>query len=126
MSTLGLLARVVLGAVFLVSGVAKLRDARWRESAARFGVPPSVASALPWAEVVLGALLVAQLGVPWVPLVSLGLLGMFTGAVVAHAAKADGVPCNCFGTASTKPVTWATVGRNVVLIALAALALSRR
>jgi uncharacterized membrane protein YphA (DoxX/SURF4 family) len=125
MSVAGLVARVLLGAVFLVSGAAKQRDPRWRNAAADFGAPPAVANALPWVEIVLGALLVAQLGVPWVPLASLGLLGMFTGAVVAHVARHDAVPCNCFGTASIRPVTWATVGRNAVLIALAALALTR-
>ena len=76
--------RVVVGAVFLVSGTLKLRQPAWRQTAAEFGAPPWLAPMLPAAEIVLGALLISQLGGPWVPLAALALRRR--GAVVRTVA----------------------------------------
>lgn len=120
MSEFGAVARVVLGAVFLVSSVAKLRDPHWPAAAERFGLPRRLALPLAVLELVLGAGLVAHVAPPVPSFVALGLLGLFTGAVVAHVARGDDVPCACFGPASAStPVSWATVARNVILCLLA-------
>lgn len=117
---IGVGARLVLGAVFLIAGIAKLRDDAWPQTARRFGLPPAPATVLPYAELALGALLVVQLRQSaWA---ALALLALFTGVTAAHAARHDDVPCGCFGSASTKPVTWRTVARNVGLCALALVA----
>ena len=120
---IGTVARLLLGAVFLFSGVAKQRDRAWPETARRFGLPAPLAMPLAFAETVLGALLAAQVAPPWPAFVALALLAVFTGAAAAHAARHDDVPCGCFGSAaSAAPTTWRTVARNVGLCALAVVA----
>ena len=123
MSGLGLVARLALGGVFLWSGVAKLRDRSWPDTAERFGLPRALAQPLAFAELVLGALLAAQVAPPWPSWAALALLALFTGAAAAHAARGDDVPCGCFGSASSaRPTTWRTVARNVGLCVLAVAA----
>jgi uncharacterized membrane protein YphA (DoxX/SURF4 family) len=122
---LGVIARVALGLVFLVSGVAKLRDPDWRANAARFGLPAPLAVPLAYLELVLGALLAAQVAPPWPSWAALWLLALFTGAAAAHVARGDDVPCGCFGSASHRPATWRTVARNLGLCALALAATVR-
>lgn len=110
---------MVLGAVFLVAGVAKLRDPVWPASAGAFGLPLPSARPLAYFEVALGALLVAQVAPPTPSFVALGLLGVFTGVVIAHVARGDQVPCACFGSVNGAPVSWRTVLRNGTLCLLA-------
>jgi uncharacterized membrane protein YphA (DoxX/SURF4 family) len=114
-------ARVVVGLVLLLAGALKARDKTWPASAARFGLPRPGAVALPWLEVVLGALLVAQIGGRLTALAAAALLAGFTAAVAAHVARHDEVPCACFGALSSAPVSGRTLARNVVLVALAAV-----
>lgn len=114
---------MVLGAVFLVSSVAKLRDRGWPAAAARFGLPAALALPLAVTELVLGALLVAQAAPPLPSFVALALLGLFTGAVIARVARGDDVPCACFGWSDgAAAVSWGTVARNGVLCLLAVCA----
>lgn len=117
---MGVLARIAIGLVLLASGALKVRDNRWPDAAARFGLPRALALVLPWLEIVLGALLVAQIGGQWTALAALVLLAVFTAAVARHVVRGDEVPCACFGSLSAKPVSWGTIARNLVFIALAA------
>ena len=87
--------------MFLVAGVVK---------AVERSVP-----VLPWVEIGLGGLLVAQVALPWTAWAAAGLLSGFTAWLLTHR----GVPCACFGAWSRRPVGWGAVGRNVVLIAMA-------
>ena len=116
-------AAVALGVVFLVSSVGKLRDPGWPAAAKRFGLPTPLAWPLAALELVLAALLVAHAARPWPALAALLLLAAFTAAAAWHAARNDGVPCNCFGASRDKPTTWRTVARNAVLCVLAGAAL---
>jgi len=113
--------------VLLVSGTLKIRQPAWPATAAAFGTPRLLIPVVPWAEVVLGALLVAQVGGPWTPLAALVLLAGFTAAVGWHLVRGDRVPCACFGAASSRPVDGVTLARNLALcaLALAAVAASR-
>ncbi|HEY0520298.1 MAG TPA: MauE/DoxX family redox-associated membrane protein, partial [Ilumatobacteraceae bacterium] len=55
-------ASVLLGAVFLVSGVAKFAaPVRWRAQSGELGVPVAITTIVPFVELVVGALLVAQI-----------------------------------------------------------------
>lgn len=120
MTALGVASRVVLGGVFLFSGVSKLRDPAWPSNAQRFGLPRPLALPLAYGELGLGGVLVAQVEPPWPSFAALGLLAVFTSAAAAHAARHDDVPCGCFGAASSaRPTTWRTVARNLGLCALA-------
>lgn len=117
------LAALVLGVVLLVSAVAKLaRPGGARESAAGLRVPVWSAVAVPWVELVLGSLLVAALLLPW-SAVAAGLLVLaFTAVLVRVLARGEHPRCRCFGSLTAGRVTWWSVGRNAVLLVLAAVA----
>lgn len=112
-------ARIAVGVVLLVAGVAKLYQPSWPATAAAFGAPARLVPVLPWGEVVLGALLVAGVGLPWTALLAAGLLSAFAVAVARRVRRGDAVPCGCFGETSPRPVGRDTVVRNVLLVVLA-------
>ena len=118
---MGVVARALVGLVLLAAGALKARDKTWPATARRFGLPRFAAVALPWLEVVLGALLVAQFGGRIMALAALALLVAFTAVVAQRVARHDDAPCACFGALSTGPITNATLARNAVLVALAAV-----
>ncbi|MER3452632.1 MAG: hypothetical protein C4321_09630 [Chloroflexota bacterium] len=107
--------------MLVTAGLLKARDPAWPATARTFGAPRLVVPVLPWIEVGLGAALAAQLR--WAGAVAAAMLVAFTVPVVRHAARHTRVPCACFGALSAgRPVSWATVARNLVLVALAVVA----
>lgn len=125
MTTWGASAAVVLGLVFLWSGVAKIAS---REAWQVAGTPFStgniaadrlVRTALPWLEVVVGALLILRLVPIHVAIVATLMLVAFTTALVRVLARGQRPPCMCFGAVRARPVSWASVARNAALIVLA-------
>jgi thiol-disulfide isomerase/thioredoxin/uncharacterized membrane protein YphA (DoxX/SURF4 family) len=127
MSAAVFLARLLLAAVFLVSGVSKLRDLAGSRQAVRdFGLPAAltapIGTLLPFVELALVALLVtgdepAVVGAA----AALALLLAFTAAIVANLARGNHPPCRCFGALSAEPLGWSSVVRNTALIGLALL-----
>ena len=114
-------ASVVLGGVFLLAGILKVSaPRRWRSESAGLGVPRSVAGVVPYAELIVGALLVSQVARRQVAVVAAALLLGFTALLVVRLAQGRRPPCACFGAVTTKPIGWGNVARNVVLLALAA------
>jgi len=115
-------ASVLLGAVFVVSGVVKLSAPRqWRTQAADLGVPGAIAAVLPIVELVVGALLIAQLARRAAAIVAAVLLLAFTALLVMRLAQGRRPPCACFGALSSKPIGWGNIVRNAVLIVVAAV-----
>ena len=113
-------ASLVLGAVFIVSGVTKIASpAQWRTQSADLGVPAPVATVVPFLELAVGALLVSQLARSLAALVAGVLLIAFTILLVVRIAQGRRPPCACFGALSTKPIGWGNVVRNVVFLVLA-------
>lgn len=102
-------ARIVVGVVLLLAGTAKLADRSHRTGP----------RAVPWIELLLGALLVVGVGGRWTALPAAALLAGFTMVVWRRLRAGDTAPCGCFGELSRRPVSAATVLRNVVLLALA-------
>lgn len=124
MSAVGLMASVLLGLVFLVSGGAKIAAGpAWPEQAVGLGAPPIVVPVLPWVEIVLGAILVMQLA----PMVAAGaallLLAAFTALIVRRLLQGRHPPCACFGSWSARPLGAGHVARNVAFMVLGVLAL---
>lgn len=125
LTDLGTLAAVVLAATLTWAAIGKARSPRSSERAViAFGVPrrlaPVVAMALPPTELAVAVMLIA---VPRIgALVAVALLGAFSVAVlrVIRTASGDPVLCACFG-AATAPVSPATLARNLVLVAAAAV-----
>jgi putative oxidoreductase len=122
-----LAARFLLGAVFLVAGALKLRDpTAFANDIANYQLAPALApllaAALPAVEVVVGLALLA-LGGPWRRAAALcagALMLVFTAAAGTALARGLDVTCGCFGSASGA-VGWATIGRDLVLVAAAAV-----
>ena len=113
---------VLLGAVFLTSGVMKVASPRqWRTQSADLGVPSAVATVVPFAELVVGALLVAQIARRPVASVAAGLLVAFSALLVVRIMQGRRPPCACFGALSSKPIGWGNVARNAVFLGLAAV-----
>ncbi len=126
-AAVALATRLVVAAAFLVAALQKLRA--WSGLTAElagFGVPGSLvapaAIALPVAELATAGALVVFAGSAVPAFVAIGLLALFTGAVLANLAQGRRPPCPCFGVASAAPLSARTVVRNGWLLALAVLA----
>jgi uncharacterized membrane protein YphA (DoxX/SURF4 family)/peroxiredoxin len=122
--------RLVLAAVFLLSGATKLVDpAGTRQALRDFGLPSAlagpVAPLLPGIELVTaGALFPASLA--WYGAWgALGLLAVFLAAIGGAMARGRRPNCHCFGQLRSAPVGWLTVFRNGVLAACAGWLASR-
>jgi len=117
--------RVALGTVLLLAGAFKLGQRAWPTAAAEFGAPRWVIGGLPWVELVLGGLLMAQVGGRWTAAASGILFALFTVAVALRLRTAERVPCGCFGETSPEPVGVDTLVRNVLLTAMGAVGVVR-
>lgn len=115
-------ASVVLGAVFVLSGVTKVSaPQQWAAQSAGIGVPRFVAAVVPFMELLVGALLVAQIARRPVAVVAGAVLLVFTSLLVLRLSQGRRPPCACFGQWSTEPIGWGDVLRNVVFLGLASL-----
>jgi len=120
---MGVFAAVVTGLVLLVAAVTKLAAPHaWRTQASDLGVPGAVATAVPYVEAVLGALLLVQFQRVVVAWCAVVLLTAFTVLLVVRLAQGRRPPCACFGSLTPKPIGPASVVRNVVFIAVAVMA----
>lgn len=131
MPTATLVASLLVAAVLLVSGIAKLRDPG--SVAAAFEslqVPaqlrrPWLEKAFPWVEIGLGVLLLLC---PWplnvlVALGALGLMLAYVWLVWRALRRPEPVDCHCFGALTTGRVSRLTLARNVTLAVFALVAL---
>lgn len=124
MSAVGLVASILLGVVFSVSGATKIAAGpAWPEQARDLGAPTPVVAVLPWFEIALGAVLVVQVARRAAAIVALVVLVAFTALIVRQLAQGRHPPCACFGTWSAKPLGAGHVARNVGFMALAVLAM---
>jgi hypothetical protein len=119
----GTIAGIVVGAVFLFSGALKLAAGRrWTEQAVELGTPRFAIPAVPWIEIVLGALLAAGVELPVTGLLAAALVAVFTVLLAVRLAQGRRPPCACFGRLSTRPIGPGSIVRNLILIALALVA----
>lgn len=124
---LTLLARLVVGVLFVVAGALKLENpTAFATEIANYRFMPQLAPwlavTLPATELVVGAALVVAPD-RWrraASLAAMGLLVMFTVAIVHVVRAGINVDCGCFG-GNTGPVTAWTAARDLALLALAAL-----
>ena len=119
---LGVIASVILGGVMCVAGGSKIAMGdRWPVEAQALGAPKSIAPIVPWFEIALGALLIVQLKPEIVGALSVALLVAFTLLIMRQLQKGERPVCACFGSWSSKPLSWNHVARNAGFIALAAI-----
>jgi peroxiredoxin/uncharacterized membrane protein YphA (DoxX/SURF4 family) len=125
MDALLLAARLILAAVFVVSGVSKLFDLSGSQGAMRsFGVPERFTRAggiaLPIAELVIAVLLIPAATAPWGALLGLILLGVFIAGIGYNLSRGRKFDCHCFGQLTTSEIGPSTLIRNALLAVLAA------
>ena len=116
---------LVLGAVFLTAGFAKLLDGVGaRESTRSFGVPDrfvgAVTLGLPLAELSIGLLLLPAATRWYAATAGLALLLVFSAAIVAAMVRGEAPDCHCFGRLHSAPAGWGALARNGALAAAAA------
>lgn len=124
-----LLPLLTASAVLLISGAAKVRDPSGVDQAfTSMHVPaaldrPFVRRLLPWAEIVLGVvlLLVSGAALALAGVLTLGLFLAYLVLVVLAVRRPEPADCGCFGAVGDSEVTMATVWRNVLLVLTAAL-----
>lgn len=123
MHVLAVIASVVVGAVFVVSSVAKLADpGRWKVQAHDMGVPALLARPVPYAEAVLAAWLVVQWERRLAASVAVVVLLTFSVLVIVRLAQGRRPVCACFGSLSTRPIGASTLLRNGAIAAIAMVA----
>jgi hypothetical protein len=124
-TTVHLVATIVVGAAFLISGISKVRTIEdTRETLAALGLPSWlqrrwVAGSYPLGEIALGVgLLVLPAPVWWVwALAGVVLMAVLTALVVRVVRSGQAVSCNCFGSAQV--IDSRTIVRNGLLTLLA-------
>jgi uncharacterized membrane protein YphA (DoxX/SURF4 family) len=125
--TLGVIARLVLGVVFVVAGASKLASGRaWPAQAAGLGVPRTLARVVPWFELLVGALVLVGAVRPVPVVVASATLVLFTAVLVHSLRRGRRPPCACFGAWSASPIGWGHVARNAAFVAVGAVALFSR
>src|SRR3712207_3341827 len=123
-----LAARLLLAAVFVVAGIAKLADREGsRRAIVDFGVPSALAAPLglllPLGELVVAAALLPASTTWWGALGALALLSLFVAGIGINLARGRKPDCHCFGQLHSAPAGWKTLARNAVLAALAGFVL---
>lgn len=109
MRWVGVLARLVLGGVWLWAGLAKLPHPNASVSAVRAyqllptGLAETVGHVLPMLEVVVGACLVLGLLVRFTGAVSGLLLVAFLVGIISVWARGIEIDCGCFGSGGPNP-----------------------
>jgi uncharacterized membrane protein YphA (DoxX/SURF4 family)/peroxiredoxin len=126
MASVELVLRLILAAMFLVAAGGKLADLEAsRDTVEAFGLPRRLAALggtlLPIAEVLTALALLPTATARWGSLAAALLLATFTGGVAYALSQGRTPDCNCFGVVSSEQISNRTIGRNVVLIALAAV-----
>src|SRR5215208_6910540 len=125
MDVLLLAARLILAAVFVVSGISKLLDLSGSEAAMRsFGVPERFTRAggivLPIAELVIAVLLIPTATARWGALLALILLAVFVAGISYSLSRGRKFDCHCFGQLTSSEIGPTTLIRNAALAVLAA------
>jgi uncharacterized membrane protein YphA (DoxX/SURF4 family) len=123
------IARLVLAAVFVVAGIAKLADReRSRRTLRDFRMPeplvPALAILIPVAELTTGGLLIGSATARWGAAAALALLAAFTTAIAAALRNGRQPDCGCFGRVRSAPAGPGTLARNAALAACAVLVLT--
>jgi uncharacterized membrane protein YphA (DoxX/SURF4 family) len=125
-STIASIASLLVGAAFVVAGGSKLAAGElWPSQARELGAPSVTISVVPWAELCVGAALVAGLVRPVAAVAALVMLVAFTALIGLRLAEGKRPACACFGAWSATPIGPMHLVRNGVLIVLAVVALAR-
>jgi len=123
--------RLLLAAVFLLAGLAKLANRNGsRQALIDFGIPGILASPLgillPLAELAVAAALLPVASAWFGAVGAVSLLLLFILGIAINLALGRSPNCRCFGQLSSTPVGWSTLSRNAGLAAIAGFVVWRR
>ncbi len=119
--------RLVLGALLLTAGILKAHDgptvtaasiAAYRILAPNVVAPLGVA--LPYAEIILAAYLLAGLFTRAAAIVAAVQFAVFAGAVASLVVRRLPADCGCFGSGVATPPSWGHVALDALLVFAAA------
>ena len=123
--TVGLVARIVLGGVFIYASLDKIRHPElFAEAVYNYQLAPEaavnlVALCLPWLELLSGGLLILGVWVQGGSLILSGLMIVFLGALGINLARGLDIHCGCFTTQGSDPMTILTLFRDSFFLVLA-------
>jgi uncharacterized membrane protein YphA (DoxX/SURF4 family) len=121
----GLVARIVLGGVFIYASLDKISHPElFAEAVYNYQLSPEVAVnlvalCLPWLELLSGGLLVLGVWVRGSSLILSGLMIVFLGALGINLARGLDIHCGCFTTQGSDPMTIFTLFRDSLFLVLA-------
>jgi thiol-disulfide isomerase/thioredoxin/uncharacterized membrane protein YphA (DoxX/SURF4 family) len=121
-----LVARLLLAAVFMIAALGKVMDLKATQQAfASFGFPKvthrPLTFLLPTTEAAVAVALVPESTSRWAAAAALGMLLLFTAAIVLNLRRGRRPACRCFGQPTARPISAATVIRNLLLILVGSL-----
>jgi uncharacterized membrane protein YphA (DoxX/SURF4 family) len=120
-----LIARIVLGCVFIYASLDKIRHPElFAEAVYNYQLSPEVAVNLvalwlPWLELLCGGLLVLGVWVGGSSLIISTLMLVFLAALGINLARGLDVHCGCFTTQGSDPLTIFTLFRDSLFLVLA-------
>ncbi len=120
--TAGSVSAVIVGATLLLAGATKLVRHDWRAEATALGVPAWIAPVIGPVEMVIGSMVAVRVARLVFAVAAFALLMGFTAFLLSTWEERKGMPCNCFGPLSNRPVSARTIVRNLVLLALTLVA----
>ena len=119
-----LVARLILGAVFMYAAYDKVLEPRaFADAIDNYRLVPdglvnTLAVALPWIEVAVGGCLLLGVLAPGAGLLAGCLLAVFTFALVSALARGLDIHCGCFGLEGGAAISWVDVAVRIALMAL--------
>lgn len=119
-----LIIRSFIGVLFIFYGVAKIADpSQFANEIGNYGMTPDfitqlMALILPWAEMIIGVLLLFGIYQNENGLIATAMLLMFTFAVIFAFASGLDINCGCSGGNAQQKVGWLKILENFGLIVL--------
>ena len=126
MESLIIACRLLLGAVLLMSGIAKLGDPRsFVENIQQYRILPKPLARLfgwllPYVEIAMAVALLAGVYPRLVGISAATLLVIFMSAIGVAMVRKQNLNCSCFGLLYRERVGWGTQTRDGILVILAA------
>jgi putative oxidoreductase len=124
-SAIVLLLRVVLGAILVVAGAAKVgHGTEFASQIAGFRLLPQpviapLALLLPFLEILDGGYLIVGMFTRAAAWVAVAMFAVFDAAIASAVVRGMTVSCGCFGPNDRTVTTWAEVARDAVFVLLA-------
>ena len=122
-----IVARVVLGSVFIAGSIGKLRHpydflgSVYNYELIGPGLGVAVAMILPWLELFVGICLVGGIFVTGAFLTSIAMCAMFSIALVSALWRGLEISCGCLDLANTTIINYWTAARAIFLLLLSAI-----